>query len=69
MRTRIEAIVEVAESPGIRIRTCRGSGSVGELPGGRPPDSCVQREGQITGVDLPMFIEKFNCLVRRCFAA
>lgn len=27
------------------------------------------KEGQITGVDLPMLIEKFNGLVRRCFAA
>ena len=69
MKPRIEAILETAESLGIRIHACRGSMSVGESPGGLPPDSCVQRESQITGVDLPMLIEKFNRLVRQCFAA
>ena len=69
MKTRIEAILETVELLGIRIHACRGSMSVGESPSGLPPDSCVQHEGQITGVDLLMLIEKFNRLVRQCFAA
>jgi 8-oxoguanine deaminase len=44
---RIEAVLEAAESLGIRIHACRGSMSVGQSRGGLPPDSCVQDERTI----------------------
>lgn len=44
---RIEAVLEAAESLGIRIHACRGSMSVGQSAGGLPPDVCVQDEKTI----------------------
>lgn len=44
---RIEAVLEAAESLGIRIHACRGSMSVGRSKGGLPPDECVQDETTI----------------------
>lgn len=44
---RIEAVLEAAESLGIRIHACRGSMSVGESKGGLPPDVCTQDEPTI----------------------
>ncbi len=44
---RIEAVLEAAESLGIRIHACRGSMSVGRSKGGLPPDECVQDEKTI----------------------
>lgn len=44
---RIEAVLEAAESLGIRIHACRGSMSVGRSKGGLPPDECVQNETTI----------------------
>ncbi len=44
---RLEAVLEAAESLGIRIHACRGSMSVGRSAGGLPPDDCVQPERDI----------------------
>ncbi len=44
---RLEAVVEAAESLGMRIHACRGSMSVGKSRGGLPPDVCVQEEKTI----------------------
>lgn len=44
---RIEAVLDAAESMGMRIHACRGSMSVGKSAGGLPPDPCVQAEDAI----------------------
>jgi cytosine/adenosine deaminase-related metal-dependent hydrolase len=44
---RIEAVLEAAESLGMRIHACRGAMSVGRSRGGLPPDECVQDERDI----------------------
>jgi len=44
---KIEAVLEAAESLGIRIHACRGSMSLGRSAGGLPPDACVQTEDEI----------------------
>ena len=44
---RLEAVLEAAESLGMRIHACRGSMSVGASAGGLPPDDCTQDEGAI----------------------
>lgn len=44
---RLEAVLEAAESLGMRIHACRGSMSVGRSGGGLPPDDCTQEEGAI----------------------
>ncbi len=44
---RIEAVLDAAESMGMRIHACRGSMSVGQSAGGLPPDVCVQAEDVI----------------------
>jgi len=44
---RLEAVLEAAESLGMRIHACRGSMSVGQSAGGLPPDDCTQDEAAI----------------------
>jgi 8-oxoguanine deaminase len=44
---RIEAVLEAAESLGVRIHACRGSMSVGRSRGGLPPDDCTEDERRI----------------------
>lgn len=44
---RLEAVLEAADSLGMRIHACRGSMSVGQSGGGLPPDDCTQDEGTI----------------------
>ena len=44
---RLEAVLEAADSLGMRIHACRGSMSVGASRGGLPPDDCVQDEAEI----------------------
>jgi len=56
---RIEAVLEAAESLGIRIHACRGSMSVGASQGGLPPDECVQAENEIMR-DCERAIEQFQ---------
>jgi len=55
----IEAVLEAAESLGIRIHACRGSMSVGESAGGLPPDVCVQDEKTILA-DCQRVLEQFH---------
>ncbi len=55
----IEAVLEAAESMGIRIHACRGSMSVGRSKGGLPPDACVQTEDEILA-DCERAIERFH---------
>jgi len=56
---RIEAVLDAAESMGIRIHACRGSMSVGESAGGLPPDNCTQDESAILQ-DCERAIEQFH---------
>ncbi len=44
---RLEAVLEAADSLGMRIHVCRGSMSVGQSSGGLPPDDCTQDEVEI----------------------
>lgn len=55
----IEAVLEAAESLGIRIHACRGSMSVGQSKGGLPPDVCVQGEAEILR-DCQRVVERFH---------
>jgi cytosine/adenosine deaminase-related metal-dependent hydrolase len=56
---RIEAVLEAAESLGIRIHACRGAMSVGKSGGGLPPDSCVQDERTIVD-DCRRVLEQYH---------
>ena len=56
---RIEAVLEAAESLGIRIHACRGSMSVGQSAGGLPPDVCVQDEKTILA-DCVRALDQFH---------
>jgi cytosine/adenosine deaminase-related metal-dependent hydrolase len=56
---RIEAVLEAADSLGIRIHACRGSMSVGQSKGGLPPDPCVQDEPDILQ-DCRRVLEHFH---------
>jgi cytosine/adenosine deaminase-related metal-dependent hydrolase len=55
----IEAVLEAAESLGMRIHACRGSMSVGTSKGGLPPDICTQDEGDILA-DCERAIERWH---------
>jgi cytosine/adenosine deaminase-related metal-dependent hydrolase len=56
---RIEAVLEAAESLGIRIHACRGGMSVGKSGGGLPPDECVQDEKTILA-DCERAVRQFH---------
>jgi cytosine/adenosine deaminase-related metal-dependent hydrolase len=56
---RIEAVLDAAESLGIRIHACRGGMSVGISGGGLPPDDCVQDEKTILA-DCERSIRSFH---------
>ncbi len=56
---RIEAVLEAAESLGIRIHACRGSMSMGQSGGGLPPDECTQGENEILA-DCVRAIDRFH---------
>lgn len=56
---RLEAVLEAAESLGIRIHACRGSMSVGQSRGGLPPDTCVEEEAAILA-DCQRVLERFH---------
>lgn len=56
---RIEAVLDAAESMGIRIHACRGSMSVGVSQGGLPPDECVETEDEIL-TDCRRVLEQFQ---------
>lgn len=44
---RLEAVIQAADSLGVRIHACRGSMTLGESQGGLPPDRCVERDEQV----------------------
>lgn len=44
---RLEAVLEAAETLGIRIHACRGAMSLGKSAGGLPPDACVEHEDRV----------------------
>ncbi len=56
---RLEAVLEAADSLGMRIHACRGSMSVGQSAGGLPPDDCTQDEGAILK-DCERVIEAYH---------
>ena len=55
----IEAVLEAAESMGMRIHACRGSMSVGQSKGGLPPDACVEGEDEILA-DCQRVVDRFH---------
>lgn len=55
----IEAVLEAAETLGIRIHACRGSMSLGQSAGGLPPDTCIQDEETILA-DCRRALERFH---------
>ncbi len=55
----IEAVLEAAETLGIRIHACRGSMSVGRSAGGLPPDDCVEQEPAILQ-DCARAVDRFH---------
>ncbi|GMU21969.1 MAG: 8-oxoguanine deaminase [Phycisphaerae bacterium] len=55
----IEAVLEAAQTLGIRIHACRGSMSVGQSRGGLPPDDCTEDEETILADSLRA-IERFH---------
>lgn len=44
---RCEAVLDAAESLGIRIHLCRGSMTLGRSRGGLPPDDCVEDDADV----------------------
>jgi cytosine/adenosine deaminase-related metal-dependent hydrolase len=44
---RLEAVLEAAETLGIRLHLCRGSMTLGASAGGLPPDDCVERDADV----------------------
>jgi len=44
---RLEAILEAADTLGIRLHLCRGSMSLGQSRGGLPPDDCVESDADV----------------------
>lgn len=55
----IEAVLEAADTLGIRIHACRGSMSVGTSRGGLPPDACTEDEDAILA-DSVRAIDRFH---------
>lgn len=43
----VEAVLDAADTLGIRLHLCRGSMSLGRGAGGLPPDDCVERDADI----------------------
>ncbi|MCK6456447.1 MAG: 8-oxoguanine deaminase [Phycisphaerae bacterium] len=56
---RLEAVLDAADSLGMRIHACRGSMSVGRSRGGLPPDRCVQDEAAILA-DCQRVLDRFH---------
>ncbi len=54
-----EAVLEAAETLGIRIHFCRGSMTLGKSAGGLPPDECVESDEQVLA-DSVRVIERFH---------
>jgi len=44
---RLEAVLEAADTLGIRLHLCRGSMSLGQSRGGLPPDDCVESDADV----------------------
>jgi len=57
--TIFDAVVEGAQSTGIRFHPCRGSMSLSKKDGGLPPDSVVQTEEEIL-TDCQRVIERYH---------
>ena len=57
--SRLDDTLQAAEEIGIRFHASRGSMSVGESAGGLPPDSLVEKEGDILR-DCSRVIEQFH---------
>lgn len=56
---RLEAVLDAAETLGIRIHACRGSMSLGRSAGGLPPDDCVQSDKEILA-DCRRVVARFH---------
>ncbi len=54
-----EAVLEAAETLGIRIHLCRGSMTLGRSAGGLPPDECVETDEQVLA-DSIRVIERYH---------
>ncbi len=56
---RIEAVLEAAETLGIRIHACRGSMTLGASKGGLPPDDCTEPDARVLE-DSRRAVEQFH---------
>ena len=56
---RLEAVLEAAETLGIRIHACRGSMTLGQSAGGLPPDSCVETD-ELVLADCQRVVERYH---------
>lgn len=54
-----EAVLEAAETLGIRIHLCRGSMTLGKSAGGLPPDECVESDERVLA-DSARVIERYH---------
>jgi len=55
----LEAVLEAADTVGMRVHACRGSMSVGVAGGGLPPDECTETEDAILA-DSARAIQRFH---------
>lgn len=55
----IEAVLEAAESLGMRIHVCRGSMTLGQSGGGLPPDDCTEDDATVLA-DYERVLERFH---------
>ncbi len=56
---KMEAVLEAAESLGIRIHLCRGSMTLGQSHGGLPPDDCTEDDAAVLA-DCQRVLERYH---------
>jgi len=55
----MEAVLDAAETLGLRMHLCRGSMTLGESNGGLPPDDCVEKDADVLD-DCRRVLELFH---------
>ena len=56
---RMEAVIEAAETLGVRLHLCRGSMTLGQSGGGLPPDDCVETDAGVLE-DCRRVLDRFH---------